>query len=68
MSVVVDAIEGPLGAVARWSGIDWPAVRRHVSRLQTRIVKAVKAGQWHRSRSLQLVPCSPGASRRLIKA
>ncbi len=53
MSVVVDAIEGPLGAAARWSSIDWPAVRRHVSRLQTRIVKATKAGQWHRLRSLQ---------------
>jgi hypothetical protein len=44
MSVVADAIEGPLGAAARWSSIDWPAVRRHVSRLQTRIVKATKAG------------------------
>ncbi len=43
MSVVVDAIEGPPGAAARWSSIDWPAVRRHVSRLQTRIVKATKA-------------------------
>jgi hypothetical protein len=41
MSVVVDAIEGPLGSAVRWSSIDWPAVRRHVSRLQTRIVKAI---------------------------
>jgi hypothetical protein len=42
MSIVVDAIEGPLGEAAQWSVIDWPEVRRHVSRLQTRIVKAVK--------------------------
>ena len=43
MSVAIDAIEGPPGAAARWSSIDWPAVRRHVSRLQARIVKAIKA-------------------------
>jgi hypothetical protein len=55
MSVVVDAIEGLLGEAAPWSVIDWPEVRRHVSRLQTRIVEATKT-------------CSPGASRRLIKA
>ena len=53
MSVVIDAIEGPPDAGALWSGIDWPRVRRHVSRLQARIVKAIKAGKWHRSRSLQ---------------
>ena len=53
MSVFSDAIEGPPGAAARWSAIDWPAVRRHVSRLQARLVKATKAGQWHRVRSLQ---------------
>jgi len=65
MSVVVDAIEGPLGAAARWSSIDWPAVRRHVNRLQTHIVKATQAGE---NSSPLLVACSPGASRRLIKA
>ena len=53
MSVIVDAIEGPLGEAALWSNIDWSRVRCHVSRLQTRIVKAVKAGRWHRVRSLQ---------------
>ena len=42
MSVAIDAIEGPPGAAARWSSIDWPAVHRHVSRLQARIVKAIK--------------------------
>ncbi len=46
-------IEGPRDAAARWSTIDWPTIRRHVSRLQARIVKAIKAGQWHRVRSLQ---------------
>jgi RNA-directed DNA polymerase len=53
MNVANDAIEGLPGAAACWSDIDWPTIRRHVSRLQTRIVKAVKAGQWHRVRSLQ---------------
>jgi RNA-directed DNA polymerase len=60
MSVAIDAIEGPPGAAARWSSIDWPAVRRHVSRLQARIVKAIKAGK--------LATWFPGASRRLTKA
>ncbi len=53
MSVGLGAIEGPPGAAACWSIIDWPAMRRHVSRLQARIVKAIKAGKWHRARSLQ---------------
>ncbi len=53
MSIVIDAIEGPLGAAVQWSGIDWSYVRHHVSRLQTRIVEAFKAGLWHRARSLQ---------------
>ena len=53
MSVTVDAIEGPLDEAALWSSIDWSGARRHVSRLQARIVKAVKAGRWHRVRSLQ---------------
>jgi RNA-directed DNA polymerase len=46
-------IEGPQGAAARWSSIDWSAVRRRVRRLQARIVKALKAGKWHRVRCLQ---------------
>ena len=46
-------IEGPQGAAALWSNIDWARVRRHVSRLQARIVKAVRAGKWHRVRCLQ---------------
>ena len=50
---VVDAIEGPTGAADAWSAIDWPRARRHVSRLQARIVKAVKADDWHRVRCLQ---------------
>jgi RNA-directed DNA polymerase len=46
-------IEGPQDAAALWSTLDWTRIRRHVSRLQARIVKAIKAGQWHRVRSLQ---------------
>jgi hypothetical protein len=34
-------IEGPQGVATFWSGIDWARIRRHVSRLQARIVKAV---------------------------
>ena len=49
----IGVIEGPRGAAAHWSSIDWAKIRRHVSRLQARIVKAVKAGQWHRVRCLQ---------------
>ena len=49
----IGVIEGPQGAAELWSSIDWTKVRRHVSRLQARIVKAIKAGQWHRMRSLQ---------------
>lgn len=46
-------IEGPRDAAARWLSIHWATIRHHVRRLQTRIVKAVKAGRWHRVRSLQ---------------
>lgn len=46
-------IEGPQGVTDRWSGLDWNAVQRHVRRLQARIVKALKAGRWHRVRCLQ---------------
>ena len=46
-------IEGPLDAPLPWNRITWETVRRNVSRLQARIVKAVRAGQWHRVRSLQ---------------
>lgn len=46
-------IEGRSGAAQSWSGINWPRIERSVSRLQARIVKAVKAGRWHQVRSLQ---------------
>jgi RNA-directed DNA polymerase len=46
-------IEGTQDAETPWSSIDWDEVRRQVSRLQARIVKAVRAGKWHRVRCLQ---------------
>ena len=46
-------IEGPLDVTTAWSQIDWAKIARHVSRLQARIVKAIKAGKWHRVRALQ---------------
>jgi RNA-directed DNA polymerase len=49
----IGVIEGPRGAAAHWSAIDWTRIRRHVSRLQARIVKAVRAGKWYRVRCLQ---------------
>ncbi len=49
----IGVIEGPQGVAAHWSSIDWTKIRRHVSRLQARIVKAVRAGRWHRVRCLQ---------------
>jgi len=49
----IGVIEGPQGAATHWSSIDWAKIRRHVSRLQARIVKAVRAGSWHRVRCLQ---------------
>ena len=49
----IGVIEGPRDAAALWSAIDWTKIRRHVSRLQARIVKAVRAGKWHRVRCLQ---------------
>ena len=49
----VGVIEGPQGATVCWSSTDWAKMRRHVSRLQARIVKAVRAGKRHRVRCLQ---------------
>lgn len=49
----VGVIEGPSGAGAQWSSIDWTSAQHRVSRLQARIVKAVQAGRWHRVRCLQ---------------
>ncbi len=36
-----------------WDGISWANVRRHVRRLQTRIVKATQDGRHNKARSLQ---------------
>lgn len=49
----VGIIEGPQGVAEAWSGLDWSMIERHVRRLQARIVKALKAGKWHRVRCLQ---------------
>ncbi len=49
----IGVIEGPQGMAAHWSSINWTRVRHHVSRLQARIVKAVRAGKWHLVRCLQ---------------
>jgi len=46
----VGVIEGPRCVTDSWSEIDWSKVRYRVRRLQARIVKAVRAGKWHRVR------------------
>ncbi len=43
----------PSASELAWYAIDWHSCRRTVRRLQTRIVKAVKAGRWRTVRSLQ---------------
>ena len=39
-------------AVPDWHSIDWKKVRRHVRRLQARIVKAIQEGRWNKVRAL----------------
>jgi RNA-directed DNA polymerase len=58
-------MEGPPGAAALCSAIDGAKIRRHVSRLQARIVKAVRAGKWHRVRGLQRLLASAFAAKLL---
>jgi RNA-directed DNA polymerase len=45
------------GAVNRetmdWDSIDWTRHQRNVSRLQSRIAKAAKAGKWNKVKALQ---------------
>ena len=36
-----------------WDGINWANVRRHVSRLQTRILKATQGGRHNQAKALQ---------------
>jgi len=40
------------GLAPDWHAIDWDAVGRNVRRLQARIVKAVRAGKWHKVKAL----------------
>jgi len=55
----IGVIEGPQGAAAHWSSIDWAKIRRHVSRLQARIVKAVPVDRWVLHGALsRLEPCA----------
>ena len=49
--------EHSAGAVSHlsidWHSINWKAVNETVRRLQARIVKATKAGKWHKVTALQ---------------
>jgi RNA-directed DNA polymerase len=52
----MSAVATPAGAVpdavTNWHSINWKKVRRNVHRLQVRIVKAVRAGKWHKVKAL----------------
>src|ERR1700676_3975158 len=52
----MSAVETPTGAVPNrvvdWHSINWNKVQRTVRRLQARIVKAVRAGKWHKVKAL----------------
>ena len=39
-------------SVSDWQAIDWPTVRRDVRRLQLRIAKAIRAGQYGKAKAL----------------
>jgi len=45
--------DAPSYKLTAWPAIDWAAVPRVVRRLQVRIVKAARANEWHKVRSLQ---------------
>jgi len=36
-----------------WNGINWATIKRHVRRLQTRIVKATQEGRHNKVKALQ---------------
>ena len=55
----IGCIEGPLDAPLPWNRITWETVRRNVSRLQARIVKAVREHDRVLSGALsRLEPCA----------
>ncbi len=52
----MSAVATPAGAVpdkaVDWNAIPWRKVHRNVRRLQARIVKAARAGKWHKVKAL----------------
>lgn len=52
MSAVITPAGAASDRVIDWHSIDWKKVYRTVRRLQIRIVKAVRAGQWHKVKAL----------------
>lgn len=54
MNIAVPLLaDAPSHNVVTWHAIDWRQATRNVRRLQARIVKAVRAGKWHKVRALQ---------------
>ena len=45
--------DAPSHEAVTWNAIDWRKTNRNVRRLQARIVKATKAGNWYKVRALQ---------------
>src|SRR3984893_19500863 len=52
MSAVVTPAGAAPDTVVDWHSINWKKVYRTVRRLQARIVKAVRAGKWHKVNAL----------------
>ena len=61
--------DAPSHEAVTWHAIDWRKAVRNVRRLQARIVKAVRAGKWHKVRALQWSTTASftGRSRRLSR-
>ncbi len=52
MSQAATLVGAAPGPAADWHSINWKKVYRTVRRLQARIVKAVRAGKWHKVKAL----------------
>ena len=54
-AIAFQPADAPSHEAVTWHAIDWRKANRNVRRLQARIVKAVRAGKWHKVRALQLL-------------
>src|SRR5271154_5969192 len=52
MSAAATLAGAALNRTVDWHSINWKKVYRTVRRLQARIVKAIRAGKWHKAKAL----------------